>query len=290
MERLLITGCTGLLGSKLVEKAPEGAKVYGVALENPRGKTRYEFNKLDISDRDETTKLIAKLGPDTVIHTAALTGVDYCEEHPEEARSVNALGTENVALGCKKTGARLVYVSTDYVFDGKKGMYAETDTPNPINVYGKTKLEGEALLKEAGIDWCIARTSVLYGWHENYNFAKWVVGELREGKSINVVNGQYCSPTFADNLAEALLLLSEKGATGIFHTAGSKRVSRYEFAVKTAEIFGLDSNLINPVTSDKLRQKAKRPKDSSLDINKAKKSGLYMMDIYEGLNEMKGSE
>ena len=288
MENILITGCSGLLGNKVIKHGFKEFKCFGADRVAQKDITDYEFYKLDVSDKDKTIELIKKLNPSAVIHAAALTNVDYCEEHPKEAYKINAKGTENIGLGCEEVGARLIYVSTDFVFDGKKGMYKETDPTNPVSVYGQTKLEGEKLIKNIDIDYCIARTSVLYGWHKNFNFVTWVIDELKNDNRVNVVIDQYTSPTYADNLAEVLLTMVGKDIDGVFHTAGSEEIGRYEFAEKIADVFNLNKKLINPITSDSLKQKAKRPRNSSLDVGKTEeKSGVHLMNIYEGLNEMK---
>jgi len=288
MKRILITGCSGLLGSKIIKQGFEEFDCLGTDIVTPNNINNYEFHPLDVSDKDKTIELIKKLNPSAVIHAAALTNVDYCEEHPKEAYKINAKGTENIGLGCEEVGARLIYVSTDFVFDGEKGMYKETDPTNPVSVYGQTKLEGEKLIKNIDIDYCIARTSVLYGWHKNFNFVTWVIDELKNDNRVNVVIDQYTSPTYADNLAEVLLTMVGKDIDGVFHTAGSEEIGRYEFAEKIADVFNLNKKLINPITSDSLKQKAKRPRNSSLDVGKTEeKSGVHLMNIYEGLNEMK---
>ena len=289
MESILVTGCSGLLGSKIIKQGFREFKCFGADVVTPKNiNNDYEFYSLDIADKDKTIELIEKLRPYAVIHPAALTNVDYCEEHPEDAYKINAKGTENVAMACEKVGAKLIYVSTDFVFDGEKGLYKETDPINPVSVYGQTKYKGEKLIENINIDYCIARTSVLYGWHKNFNFVTWIIGELKNNNKINIVTDQYTSPTYADNLAEVLLTMVRKDIKGTFHTAGSERIGRLEFAEKIADVFELNKKLINPITSGSLKQKAKRPVDSSLDVGKTEKEvGIHMMDIYEGLNEMK---
>ena len=288
MEKILITGCAGLLGSKIIKKGFKEFECFGVDVVTPKNVSNYEFHPIDITDKDKAIELIEKLNPCALIHPAALTNVDYCEEHPKEAYKINVRGTENLALGCEKVGAKLIYVSTDFVFDGRRGMYAETDLAEPVSVYGKTKYKGEKLLENIDINYCIARTSVLYGWHNNFNFVTWVIDELKNNNKINIVTDQYTSPTYADNLADVLLTMVKKDVKGIFHTAGSERIGRYEFAEKIADVFDLNKELINPITSNSLKQKAKRPMDSSLDVSKTEKEiGIHLMNIYEGLNEMK---
>jgi dTDP-4-dehydrorhamnose reductase len=268
MDKLLIIG-TGLLGSRIVEMASEEFEIVNTYNKNPADLQSTVPYQLDITNQKMTFKLINKLNPDYIIHTAAHTGVDYCEVHRSEAYSVNVTGTRNVSEASDKVGAKLVYVSTDYVFDGAKGRYREGDMTNPINYYGKTKLEGEQVVKTICEDWIIARTSVLYGWNPaKPNFATWAIDELIAGNRIRIVNDQFNSPTLADNLADMLIELIKRDEHGVFHTSGSERISRYGFVIKIAEIFDLDSGLIEPITSDQLNWIAKRPTDSSLDVTK----------------------
>jgi dTDP-4-dehydrorhamnose reductase len=239
---------------------------------------------------DITTKKIVTyletVNPDVVIHCAAFTNVDQCESEREKAWAVNVSGTEKISTTCQKIGAKLVYISTDFVFDGKKGMYTEKDECNPLNWYGKTKLEGEKRVEQLD-DYVIARTSVLYGWHTTLNFVTWVIHQLQHKCPIKIVTDQYTCPTLADNLAACLLQLSVKGH-GLYHVAGSERINRYAFALKIAHTFGLDVNFITPIVSEELNQKAHRPKDSSLSIKKVTTViDTVLLNIDEGLQTMK---
>ena len=185
-----------------------------------------------------------------MVHTAAETNVDRCEVNREHAWKVNVKGTRNIAEVCNGISAKVVYVSTDYVFDGGKGSYTEDDESNPVNYYGLTKLEGERCVTEICADHVIIRTSVLYGWHPwKPNFVKWVIESLREAKQISVVNDHFNSPTLADNLAEVMLEIIDRNLRGLYHTARRERINRFEFALKIAETFDLDSNLIKSISS-----------------------------------------
>jgi len=277
----LVTGAGGLLGERIIELDENAIGLYYTR------KPLIDRNliKLDITNRKEVFKIFKDFQPKCVIHCAALTNVDYCEEHKKEAYTVNVEGTKNVVDACKEIGAKLVYVSTDFIFDGKKGSYKESDKPNPLSYYGFTKLKGEEFVRKLE-NYVIARTSVIYGPNKS-NFVFWVLESLRKGKKIKVVTDQYNSPTYNLDLAKALLKLSEKGH-GIYHTAGSERISRYEFAKRIAKIFNLDSDLIEKITSHELMQKAKRPFDSSLNVEKIKKDfDIIFSDTLNGLKMMK---
>lgn len=290
MDNILATGGSGLLGSKVVRLAES---VYEVVSTHHTRSLFPNSIKFDITNRQEVFKVIRKFRPNVVIHTAAETNVDKCETDKDWAWRVNAEGTRNIAEACGKMNVKLVYISTDYVFDGEKGFYVEEDVPNPVNCYGWTKLKGEEFLKEYCGNYIIARASVLYGWHPwKVNFATWVIGSLRLGKQITVVNDHFNSPTLADNLAEVLLEMVKRDLSGIYHAAGSERINRYEFAVKIAEAFDLDASLIRPIKMSELRVwVAKRPRDSSLCINKVQKQlKTKFLNVQESLALMKKSE
>jgi dTDP-4-dehydrorhamnose reductase len=241
-----------------------------------------ETSHLDITRNND---LIQKFKPDYIVLTAAMTNVDRCEVDREEAWRTNALGPKNVASAAHEIGAKLIHVSTDYVFDGNDGMYKEDSQTSPINYYGESKLAGERFVQEICPDSVIARTSVLYGWNPvRQNFVTWAVDEMKKGNSINIVNDQYTSPTFSSNLADLILAIRDQ--TGIFHTCGSQRINRHDFAIEIARAFKLDESLVNPIRSAQLRWRARRPKDSSLNIAKVCQfeKGL---NIREGLNAMR---
>jgi dTDP-4-dehydrorhamnose reductase len=285
MKRLFITGGSGLLGSKFQYVAGDTHEIITTYHKNP-GENSVQF---DVTNEKDVAEKITSLNPDAVVHAAALTNVDYCEDHPDEAWNINAKGTDNVAKACEKVGSKLVYVSTDFVFDGERGMYREDDETNPLGHYARTKLEGENFLKEHhDLNYAVARVSVLYGWHTRMNFVTWVINELKNGNEINIVTDQYNSPTLADNAAEAMIKIIEMDKTGVYHTVGDERINRFDFAVNIAEVFDLDSSLINPIKSTNFVQKAKRPKDSSLNVEKVQKDlGIKMLNTKEGLKYMK---
>ena len=285
--KILITGASGLLGSKLAELATHsGHEVYSLyyshicTLGNPV--------KADITNRVGLLKIFADTGPEVVIHTASVTDVDLCESNPELAVKVNSEGTSSVSKACEETRSYLIYVSTDYVFDGTRGDYSETDQPNPINVYGKSKLRGEQEVTRSCPQGCIARSSVIYGWGRSYraNFATWVYSRLKANERTRVVTDQFASPTLNSHLARMLLEVAERRISGTLHLAGSTRISRFEFAAKLAKRIGLDQNLLIPVQADASGWRAKRPRDSSLNVSKAR--GLLAnkpITLDEGLDE-----
>lgn len=283
MFKILVTGGSGLLGSKIVNAGKIDYEIVPTHNTTPLFPNSI---KLDILDNWEVSRILSHLRPDAVIHAAAESNVDRCETDKKHALAVNAEGTKNIAEACNVVGARLVYVSTDYVFDGEKGRYVEEDKPNPINYYGRTKLEGEKHVSEICENHVIARTSVLYGWHpRKQNFVTWAIDSLKQGKQISITDDHYNSPTLADNLAEVLLELADSEKRGVLHTAGSTRIDRFKLVLEIAKIFNLNPALVKPIKMAELKTwVAKRPRDSSLRIDKAKKTlKTPLWSVSEGL-------
>jgi dTDP-4-dehydrorhamnose reductase len=287
--KLLITGASGLLGTKLCQIAlREGYEVYAAYSQHkPSYGTPVELNILDAEAQWQT---LNKIKPDAVVHAAALTDVDKCELEKELAWKTNVEATANLARFCGKLCAFLVYVSTDYVFNGEKGMYKETDIPAPINHYGLTKLKGEKAV-QALHNSCIARGSVIYGSTPaagKTNFALWLLNKLRKKEEVKIITDQWNSPTLNISMAEMIIETLEKRTTGTFHLAGATRLSRYEFAQHFAEAFNLDPKYITPVQSKHIKWVARRPRDSSLNVEKAEHELTNKpLGIHEALKEMK---
>jgi dTDP-4-dehydrorhamnose reductase len=287
--KLLITGASGLLGTKLCEIAlRKNHEVYSVYSQHkPLHGTPV---KLDILNLKAVRQTLDKTKPEAVVHAAALTDVDKCELEKELAWKTNVEGTRNIALSCSKANAKLVYISTDYVFDGEKGNYEEEDEPNPMDYYGVTKLEGEKQAIQHCKNYAILRTSVIYGWHPwKQNFAIWTINQLKQNKEITVVEDHYNTPTLADNLAEIAIEAVKKDLQGLYHASGSERISRYEFARQIAKTFNLNQNLVKPIKMNQLTAWiAKRPKDSSLNTEKIQKQlKTKPLNITQGLDRMK---
>jgi dTDP-4-dehydrorhamnose reductase len=269
--KLLVTGASGLFGSKLAEAAlASNVEVY-----SGFSKDVVPFGfpvKFDVSDKSQVEAAFETAKPDVVVHAASLTDVDKCELNQPLAWTINVEGTKNVAEATAKCGAFLVYISTDYVFSGEKGCYKEDAAPNPINYYGLTKLKAEETAKEFVPDCCIARASVIYGATPaagKINFALWLINKLQSGERVRIVTDQWNSPTLNTSLANMTLEVVVRRLSGVFHLCGASRVSRYEFASKIAETFGLDVGLIEQVDSSTFKLPAKRPMDSSLNTSKA---------------------
>lgn len=284
-ERLLITGGSGLLGSNIARTAAGDFDVYATYNSNHTLMPNIEFVPLDIRDKQNVTDIFVRIKPDLVIHTAALANVDYCEEHADEAWETNVGGTERVAEASKEIGARLIFISTDSVFDGEKGMYSEQDTPHPISTYAKTKFEGERRVQRCLPDGTIVRTA-FYGWslHNKQGLAEWVVSKLREGETIKMFTDVFFSPVLVNNLAEVLLEMYRRNLRGIFHVGCRERCTKYVFGQEIARAFGLDKNLIQPGSLSQAGLRAPRPKDISLDVSRvADVVNTRLLGVREGV-------
>jgi len=288
LKRLLLTGAGGLLGRSLARTACQAYEVIAAYHTSPPAGSL----RLDVVERGQVGKAISQTRPDIVVHCAAQTDVDRCEVERDLAMRVNAEGTRNVAEGASRAQAKLVYISTDYVFDGEEGWYTEEHATNPVNTYGLSKLKGEEHVRKLCGDHVIIRSSVIFGWHPRRNFATWVIRSLREGREIDVVVDHYNTPTFAPDLARGVLGTLADGAVGTFHLAGRDRLSRYEFALRLAERFNLPQRLIRPVGMAELKGWiAKRPRDSSLNCEKAERRlRLRLQTLDESLDEMQRTE
>jgi dTDP-4-dehydrorhamnose reductase len=264
--KIFITGGSGLLGSKVAEIAQaRGDEVFsGYAHNQPEYGRAVKF---DLLDEKSISELVGKIEPEVIIHSAALTDVDRCERERELAYKVNVEGTRALALAAEKVGSFLIYISTDYVFDGNRGMYREDDRTNPVSYYGYSKLLGEQFCRG-----CIARTCVIYGSRPasgKVNFALWLLSSLKSGKEVRVVTDQFITPTLNTNLAKMVLEAADRRLSGVYNLAGATRISRYNYALELAREFDLDESLIIPSRMEDLMWAAKRPIDSSLDTSKA---------------------
>jgi dTDP-4-dehydrorhamnose reductase len=270
MERVLVTGAKGMLGLDVTDVFRETYEVYG-----------RDIDDFDITRDKETMDAIKRIRPNIVIHAAAYTDVDGSETHFELAQSVNGGGTKNVASACGELGSKMVYISTDYVFDGtKSGAYSEEDATCPINAYGRSKLEGERWVRTL-VDQCIiVRTAWLFGRGGN-NFVKTILKLATEKGALSVVNDQVGSPTYAVDLGRAIYVLVEKGCKGIYHITNGETCSWYEYTQEILAISGLSNILVHPISSDQLKRAAKRPRNSVLDRGKFERETGYRMRAWK---------
>lgn len=268
--KVLVTGANGQLGRELTLWKPvEGLEIVGMGRQ-----------ELDITSLDQCRAAVTAVKPDVVIHCAAYTAVDQAEFDAEGAYRVNASGTRNVAIAAREVGAKLIFVSTDYVFDGKGSKpYQEYDVTNPQTVYGKSKLAGEQMVQSLHDRWFIVRTSWVYGAH-GANFVKTMLKLGAERDHLSVVHDQVGSPTYTKDLAAFLLELAATEAYGIYHASNSGSCSWYEFAQAIFREAGL-SVTVNPCTTEEFPRPAPRPAYSIMDQSAIRVNGLQELPHWE---------
>lgn len=289
MQTLLITGSNGLLGQKLIDKLAQRSDIRLIA--SSKGENRhpetsgYDYVSLDITVEAEVQSVFQTYQPTAVINTAAMTNVDACETAREACVALNVKAVEYLLKACEQSGAYLVHLSTDFIFDGEEGPYKETDTPRPLSFYGQSKWDSEQVLMNAGYsNWSILRTIIVYGLAANMsrsNIILWAKQALEKGDSIHVVDDQFRSPTLAEDLADACILAVEKQAKGVFHTSGKDFMSILELVYRVADFFGLDRTLIKPAKSSGLNQPAKRPPRTGFILDKAMRELNYQPHSFE---------
>jgi len=273
MLKILVTGASSLPGYRLIREALErGHEIIGLHYSNPIPLKNEKLTKikLDIRDTSSLSNLIINKQPEVIVHMAALGNVDQCEKDHDLAWNVTARPSMAIASIARKIGVFVLYLSTDYVFDGIRGGYKEKDPPAPINYYGLVKLVGE-IASQSVDKYAIVRASSIYGFGPGrMNFAKFLINKLQNSEEVRALVDQYTTPTQATLLAKALIEIIEEKLTGIFHVTG-ERLSRYDFAVKVAEKLGFDKTLIKPAKMEEMNWIAKRPKDSSLNCEETRK-------------------
>lgn len=285
--KILVTGANGLLGYKLIQLLSSKAEITTIASGRKKINglpNQVRFFELDVTDRDQTQAVFTNTKPDVVIHTAAMTQVDQCETERDQCWKANVTGVENVIEACEKNNVHLVHVSTDFIFDGSHGPLDETAIPKPVNFYGESKLAGELAVQKSKIKWAILRTVLVYGITPDLsrsNIVLWVKKSLEDGKTINVVNDQWRTPTLAEDLAMGCYLAASKKATGIYHISGDEMMTPFDIANQTAEFFKLDKSLIKPADSNSFKQPAMRPPKTGFIITKAKQALSYQPHTFQ---------
>jgi dTDP-4-dehydrorhamnose reductase len=297
MDKILVTGANGLLGQELVNHLIEkGFNVIGVS----RGPMRFNINStlfnyypVDIKDEFGLNDVIRKEEPAIIIHTAAMTQVDECELNKEECFDINREGTANVLRLAEKHCSFIIHVSTDFVFDGVKGMYIEEDECKPVNWYGHCKLQAESIIKNAEMPWAIVRTCLVYGnvtGAKRNHFIKWVKDKLGAGEKIKVVDDQIRTPTYIGDLAKGIISIAERKAAGVFHISGKDLLTPYQMAVMVARHLGLNEYLIEKVTAKTFTQAAMRPAKTGFIIDKAvRELNFQPVSFDEGLKRVLGN-
>jgi len=290
-ETILVTGSNGLLGQKLTDLYLQNNTINLVAtgkgLNRYPSKEGYVYQEMDIANSHNVKEVLEMYQPSVVIHTAAMTQVDDCEFKKEECVSLNIDSVKNLSELSAEMGFHLVHLSTDFIFDGTKSMYTETDEPNPLSYYGWSKLEAEKMVIENAKSWSILRTILVYGQVADMsrsNIIIWTYNTLKEQKSAKVVYDQFRTPTLAEDLAMGCFLAAEKKAQGIFNIAGKDYVSIIELVEKVANMYHFSTGNIETVSSDTLNQPAKRPPITGLNIQKAQEVlGYEPHSLEEGI-------
>ena len=272
--KILITGASSLPGYRAtLEALKRGHEVVGLHYTHPIPIENEGLRKvsIDVSQSNGLRGLILKDKPDAIVHMAALGDVDLCEKDKELAWKTTVKPSMEIASMASKIGSFAIYLSTDYVFDGEKGNYKESDVPNPVNYYGLSKLMGEIAFASSCPCHAIIRASSIYGFGPGRtNFAKYLFEKLSRGETVKALVDQYTSPTQTTLLGKAIIEIAEERKEGIFHIVG-ERMSRYEFAVKTADALCLDKSLITKAEMKEMNWLAKRPKDSSLNCDETRR-------------------
>lgn len=270
--RVTVTGANGLVGSRLCRLlVVEGHEVTAVARGPRRLAGDHAYLSCDLSEAAEVEKAMVAARPEVVVHAASMTEVDACERDPDAAWAGNVLATANVARHARASGAHLVHVSTDYVFDGQAGPYDEEARPNPSGVYARTKWLAEEAVRLVAGSWAIARTAVVYGYppSQRPNFGSWLLATLRAGKTARLFVDQWVSPSLALNVADMLAELALRRLPGIWNVAGAEVVNRMQFGEALVDVFALDRRLLVPTSLADAGLASPRPPRSGLKVDKA---------------------
>lgn len=295
MKKVLITGANGLLGQHLVKLLlQKGSHVIAVGKGESRlsfaGAGHLVYYSVDITNDFLLHQVMEKEKPDTIVHAAAVTQVDDCQLNQENCEAVNVRATAQLLLSAEAFSKHFIYISTDFVFDGQKGNYTETDDMNPVSWYGFTKVQAESIVETSEIPFAVVRTCLVYGnalAGTRSNIISWVKKSLEEGRQIKVVNDQWRTPTYVEDLAKAIWLIIQKEAKGVYHISGKDTLTPYDMALQTAAFCKLDASLIEKADAGSFTQPAKRPPRTGFDISKARSElGFEPLSFAEGLARM----
>lgn len=291
MAKILITGASGFLGWNLGGSLRGSHEVCGTFCGHPVEIRGCRMERLDLASARGTVALVRRVTPDVIIHAAAMIDIDRCEREREQASRVNEEATRVVAELAAELGARLIYFSTDMVFDGRKGMYTEEDEAGPINYYGETKLAGERWAIEKCPGALVLRLALMYGRgnEAHGSFIGWMLKSLERGEPLGLFTDQYRTPLFVGDVCSAVKrILYRTELSGLYHLAGPERVNRYEFGERLAEEFSFQEHLFRPVRMEDVKSLLPRPKDLSMNNGKAERDlGVKFMRVREGLRAVR---
>lgn len=288
--KVLFTGITGLLGRYFITRKLEGYEVFGVYNSNSLEPEKNLF-RADITDKSEISEILKRINPQVIVHAASIGSVDYCETHKDEAYKVNVEGTKNIVDSCLKLGSKMIFTSSNAVYDGNNPPYNEESDLNPLDIYGKTKVEGEKLIEKSGISYNILRLMTMYGWPQKggrANPVTWIIEELGSKRPIKVVDDIYNNHLYAGQAADTIWqIIDKRKEKKTYNIAGEECISRYDLALKVAKVFKLDASLIKPVPNSYFNNIAPRPKNTCFNIQKMKKElGINPLSLEEGLIKM----
>ena len=295
--RILITGANGLLGQKLLDILCADLSVQVLATSRGESRLPYlpdhiSYEPLDITNQQEVMTVVSEFSPDVIIHTAAMTNVDQCEEEREACWEINVTAVNYLVEVAELCDTQFIHLSTDFIFSGEEGPLDEEAAPAPVNYYGESKLAAEEIVKGSSTAWAIARTVLVYGVTPEMsrsNIILWVKGSLEKGEVIKVVNDQWRTPTLAEDLAAGCMLIAQQRSEGIFNISGKDFLTPYEMALQTADYFELDASLIEETDGSKFQQKAKRPPKTGFIIDKAvNELGYSPRSFREGIEMLAG--
>ena len=295
MKKVVITGSNGLLGQSLLNlllQEKEMYQVFGFSRgENRSGRNDFTYVSIDITEEASLKEVLVEIQPNFIINTAAMTQVDDCEGDKEGCDLLNITVVKWLSEVASTINAHLIHLSTDFIFDGIKGNYKETDIPNPLSYYGVSKLKSEEVLLKLNIDFTILRTILVYGKvydMSRSNIVLWVKSMLEQEKEITIVDDQYRTPTYVEDLALACKISMDKKATGIFNISSNKLLSVYEIAQQIADVFQLDKKFIKPISTATLNQTASRPAKTGFNLSKTNKVlEFYPKSFREDLHRFK---
>jgi dTDP-4-dehydrorhamnose reductase len=293
---VLVTGANGFLGYYLVQQLLE-KKISVIA--TGKGECRlpfssnnnFQYQEMDFTDPFSVHDVFENAKPGVVVHAGAMSKPDECEMNQMKAYLVNVDGTIQLLINAAEQKSFFIFLSTDFVFDGEAGMYKEGDAPGPVNYYGRTKQEAEEAVMDYEFEWSVVRTVFVYGKNLSgrKNFLEIIKGKLEKGEAYNVVDDQFRTPTYVEDLAKAIVTIIVKRATGIFHISGNDLLTPYQMAVRTAAYLKMDASKIKKVTASDFSEPAKRPSKTGFKIDKARNIlGFEPVSFDEGLKKTFG--